>query len=70
MTFWKLVLTCMSKKPNLAEIYKFGGKSFKKLNSLEFIEFVFSKSGWEVDGQGIWRKDGQECWQKIEAIIQ
>ena len=26
------------------KIYKFGGKSFKKLNSTEFMEFVFSKS--------------------------
>ena len=26
------------------KIYKFGGKSFKKLNSAEFMEFVFSKS--------------------------
>ena len=25
---------------------KFGGKSFKELNSLEFMEFVFSKSVW------------------------
>ena len=24
---------------------KFGGKSFKNLNSAEFMEFVFSKSG-------------------------
>ena len=27
------------------KMYKFGGKSFTKLNSAEFIEFVFSKSG-------------------------
>ena len=26
------------------KIYKFGGKYFKKLNSTEFMEFVFSKS--------------------------
>ena len=26
------------------KIYKFGGKSKKKLNSTEFMEFVFSKS--------------------------
>ena len=26
------------------KIYKFGGKSFKKLNSAEFMELVFSKS--------------------------
>ena len=27
------------------QIYKFGGKSKQKLNSAEFVEFVFSKSG-------------------------
>ena len=26
------------------KVYKFGGKSFKKLNSMEFVEFLFSKS--------------------------
>ena len=35
----------MSNNPNLAKkIYKFGGKSKKKLNSAEFMEFVFFKS--------------------------
>ena len=28
------------------KINKFGGKSFKKLNSTEFMEFVFTKSGY------------------------
>ena len=42
MTFLKLFLICMFKEPNLAEKkYKFGGKSFKKLNSAEFMEFFF-----------------------------
>ena len=46
MTFLKLFLICTSKEPKLAEKKdKFGGKSFKKLNSAEFMEFVFSKSG-------------------------
>ena len=28
------------------KMYKFGGKSFEKMNSVEFMEFVFSKSGY------------------------
>ena len=46
MTFLKLLLICIIlKNPNFAEkSYKFGGKSFKKLNSTEFMEFVLSKS--------------------------
>ena len=46
MRFFKLFLICPFKERNLAKKKdKFGGKSVKKLNSAEFMEFVFSKSG-------------------------
>ena len=34
-------------------IYKFGGKSFKKLSFAEFMELVFSKSGPETSITGM-----------------
>ena len=46
ITLLKLFLICTFKKPNLADIFfKFAIKSYKMLNSAEFMEFVFSKSG-------------------------
>ena len=52
MTFLKLLLICTFKEPNLAgkrtnfagKKDKFCGKSLKKLNSPEFMEFVFFPS--------------------------
>ena len=42
LTFLKLVLICMFHKPNWAKKKDFFfGKSFKKLNSAKFMEFVF-----------------------------
>ena len=47
-------------EPNLAEKKdKFGGKSFKKLNSAEFTEFVFFKSGKTMRSFFGW----QERWE-------
>ena len=37
------------------KIYKFGGKSQKKLNSAEFMEFVFSRSACS-EAQDGWRQ--------------
>ena len=46
MTFIKLFFICTFKDPKLAKkINQFDGKSKKKLNSADFVEFVFSKSG-------------------------
>ena len=46
ITFLKLFLICTFKDPNLAEKFKkkMAENLFKKLNSTEFMEFVFSKS--------------------------
>ena len=50
MTFKKLFLICTFKDPKFGgKMYKFGVKSKRKLNSKEFMEFVFSKSGQTVD---------------------
>ena len=46
ITFLKLFQICMFKNPNLADIFtNFAEKREKKLNSAEFMEFVFFKSG-------------------------
>ena len=45
MTFFILFLICMFMDPNLAEkLPNLAENLFLKLNSTEFVEFVFSKS--------------------------
>ena len=45
MTSLELFLICMFKDPKVAKkMDQFGGKSNKKLNTVAFMEFVFSKS--------------------------
>ena len=38
------------------KINKFGGKSFKKLNSAEFMELIFSKSAFDSKSQDLQKK--------------
>ena len=45
MTFLNSLQICTFKEPNLAEKRPIWRKIFLMLNSAEFIEFVFSKSG-------------------------
>ena len=44
----KVFLICTFKDPNLAENFTNWGKIFFKLNSAEFMEFFFSKSGFSL----------------------
>ena len=45
MIFFKGISNCHIQGSKFGgKFYKFGGKSVKKLNSAEFMEFVFSKS--------------------------
>ena len=62
-TYLKYFLICMFKNPNLADILinLADKKREKKLNSAEFMEFVFSKSGYReqyirywVEYRGAW----------------
>ena len=54
MTFLELFPICTFKDQKLAnKIYQFGRKSKKKLNSTEFMEFIFSKSGLSRLNRGI-----------------
>ena len=57
--FLKLFLICTFKDPNLAENLNLGGKSFKNLNSTEFMEFVFSKSDCQPAAESCRRVAGQ-----------
>ena len=51
------------------KIYKFGGKSFKKLNSVEFMELVFSKSeGWDSLSYLLYKSVYRTCSDLIRGF--